>query len=80
MQNLRPFPVQSTVNKISQERLEMLRELQLKRAELLLLESRIAEQITRDLQTGMPVEEGKWKVRLSTRQRGSKAEQRIVLY
>lgn len=79
MQNLRPFPVH-TVNTISQERLETLRELQLKRAELLLLESRIAEQIMRDMQTGMQVEAGKWKVRLSTRQRGSKAEQRVVLY
>jgi len=72
------LPIQRPV--VSQERLQMLRDLDLKRRDLFLLMNKIAEKVLDDLRNGAQIEPGKWQVKILTRQRGLKRIQELSIY
>lgn len=63
-----------------QKDLDLLKRLKMKQQELQKLESELAAQVLEDLRNGAEVEAGPLRAKVSTRQRGRKREQRLVIY
>lgn len=76
VQPIRPTPTRI----VSQQLLKKLRDLKQIQREMLLLESEMAGEVMRALQGGADVEMGELRVKIVTRQRGNRREQKLVVY
>lgn len=77
MANVTRIP--STRQPISQERLQTLRDLGHKLAELRLLEGNLAAELLAEIDAGAPVEAGRWGLRVQVRQGGMLQRRRVVI-